>query len=267
MELTSPKNPWIQQLRQLQQVKGRREQQAFLVEGTHLIQEALATGWPLQAVCYTEAWRERHGALIQQFSPEIRQQPISAAVLKNLTTTETPDGVVGIASRQSHPALDLGHCHLLLAVETLQDPGNLGALIRTAAATHTDALWISPDSVDPDHPKVLRASAGQWFRLPPQVTDLPQLLQACREQQIQVLAAVGTPVPEREVRSFWDQDLTQPTLILLGNEGRGLSSALIQAADHLVAIPMATGVESLNVAITGALLLYEARRQQCFYAS
>jgi TrmH family RNA methyltransferase len=262
MELTSPKNPWIQQLRQLQQAKGRREQQAFLVEGTHLIEEALATGWPLQAVCYTGAWLERHGGLIQQFSPEIRQQPISAAVLKSLTTTETPDGVVGVASRQSHPALDLARCHLLLAVETLQDPGNLGALIRTAAATHTDALWISPDSVDPDHPKVLRASAGQWFRLPPQVRDLPQLLQACREQQIQVLATVGAPVREREVRSFWEQDLTQPTLILLGNEGRGLSSTLIQAADDLITIPMAAGVESLNVAITGALLLYEARRQR-----
>ncbi len=276
MILTSPKNDWIRQLRQLHQPKGRREQHAFLVEGTHLVQEALATDWPLIALCYTPTWAEQHTDLIIQTPDPVRQQLVSESVLAALATTVTPDGVVAIAHRSKYHSntsdpsdpqdlqltSQLHDLKLAIAVETLQDPGNLGALIRTAVAAQADVLWISQDSVDPDHPKVLRASAGQWFRLPPQsIPQISDLIRACHHQQIQVLAATVPKVPE-DSRIYWKLDLTQPTLFLLGNEGSGLSPALVQQADGIVFIPMADPVESLNISMTGGLLLYEAYRQR-----
>lgn len=269
MLLTSPQNPWIRQLRHLQQPKGRREQQAFLLEGSHLLQEALATAWPLRAVCYTPEWAEDHPHLIAGIPTHVRQQAISAPVLKHLATTTTPDGVIAIAHRldpllpaqrpaQGSPTLSIS---LGVAVETLQDPGNLGALIRVAAATSSDALWISSDSVDPDHPKVLRASAGQWFRRSPQVvsdlrSDLGSLLQS--QPGIQTLAAVMDPAAPLH----WECNLQQPTLFVLGNEGSGLSAEVMAACSGQIRIPMAAEVESLNVAMTGGILLYEALRQR-----
>ncbi|MFS8823245.1 TrmH family RNA methyltransferase [Synechococcus sp. W60.2] len=257
--LTSPKNPWIRQLRQLHRSKGRREQGAFLVEGSHLLEEALGVGWPLRAVCYTFDWAERHPRLLASLPKHLRRQAVSLEVMAALSTTESPEGVVAVAvSRQiaSPPPETL---RLGLVVETLQDPGNLGSLIRVVAATGADGLWLSADSVDPENPKVLRASAGQWFRRPPQVlSDLPAWIQSCRRQGIQVLAATLAPL----ATCYWDHDLTRPTLFLLGNEGAGLQESTIQLADAQVRIPMAAGVESLNVAMTGGLLLYEALRQQ-----
>ncbi len=260
MILTSPKNEWIQQLRRLHQAKGRREQGCFLVEGTHLIQEALSTSWPLPALCYTPLWQEHHPQILTQIPSSTRQQPVSEAVLQRLTTTETPDGVVGVARHL--PPADPAEISLGVAVETLQDPGNLGALIRNSVAAGSEVLWISADSVDPEHPKVLRSSAGQWFKCPPRsVDDLRALIQLHQQQGIRVLAACAQPISDR-TGTLWDWDLTVPTIFLLGNEGAGLSQTLIDQADGTIQIPMAAGVESLNLAMTGGLLLYEAKRQR-----
>ncbi|MFQ3585432.1 MAG: RNA methyltransferase, partial [Cyanobacteriota bacterium] len=216
--LTSPKNPWIRQLRQLQRSKGRREQGAFLVEGSHLIEEALQTGWPLQAICYTPDWGKSHAHLLENLPAAVRLQPVSPEVMAALSTTETPEGGIAVATRQGIPPPPPGSIRLGLVVETLQDPGNLGSLIRVVAATGADGLWLSEDSVDPQNPKVLRASAGQWFRRPPWVQpNLPAWLQTCRQHGIRILAATLS----QPGNCYWDQDLTPPTLFLLGNEGAG----------------------------------------------
>ncbi len=227
----------------------------FLCEGTHLIQEALATHWPIESVCFTEEWAANHFDLLALLSPNVRQQCVSEQVLAHLATTEQPDGVIAIAKLRVSPPQPT-HITLGLGVETLQEPGNLGALIRAAVATQADGLWMTPDSVDAFHPKVLRASAGQWFRQPPIVANFRPWLEKCRSQSIQILAAAAGG------RSFWDFDFTKPTIFLLGNEGAGLSIPIRKLADDIVSIPMASGVESLNVGTTGALLLYEAKRQR-----
>lgn len=260
MILTSPKNNWVRQIRRLHLAKGRREQGTFLVEGTHLIQEALKTDWPLQAICYTPHWQEHNCDLLHHVPATVRQQLVSEDVLARLATTETPDGVIAVAQHihsSAEPTLALG-----IAVETLRDPANLGALIRTSVAAGSDAFWISRDSVDPEHPKVLRASAGQWFRRPPaSVEDLPELILRCQQKGVQVLAACARSHQKKQ-GSLWEWDLTLPTLFLLGNEGAGLNHRLVDLADGTIQIPMADGVESLNLAMSGGLLLYEAKRQR-----
>ena len=255
--LTSLQNPLVKQMRKLHRAKDRREQQLFLLEGTHLLEEACAIALPLSVVCCTEAWQTRYPALWEQvLLRSQRTEIVSPEVLQAIATTVQPDGVVATAQRidQSPPieSLSLG-----IALETVQDPGNLGTVIRTAAAAGADGLWLSPDSVDLDHPKVLRASAGQWFRLPMGVTDLRSQVQQFRQQGVQVVATLLTAT-----QTYWQADLTRPTLILLGNEGAGLSADLAGLADVEVKIPLAAGVESLNVAIAAALILYEAQRQR-----
>jgi TrmH family RNA methyltransferase len=147
---------------------------------------------------------------------------------------------------------------MVLVLETVQDPGNLGTIIRTASAVGASGLWLSEDSVDLDNPKVLRASAGQWFRLPTAVSpDLKATVQQSKQVGMQVVATQPTAD-----LTYWEVDWHKPSLLLLGNEGAGLSAELANIADLHVKIPLNPNVESLNVAITAALILYEAQRQK-----
>ncbi|PSN19788.1 rRNA methyltransferase, partial [filamentous cyanobacterium CCP5] len=249
--LTSLQNPWVKHVRKLSQAKVRRAHQQFLLEGTHLIQEALAVAYPLVAVHGTQQWRDRHPSLwdaLVGYCPRV--ELVSPEVLTAMATTVNPDGVVAVAAHQpvsEFPAAP----SLAIAAETLQDPGNLGTLIRTAAAVAAEGVWLSPDSVDPESPKVIRSSAGQWFRVPVAVGDLPQQLGQWRRQGVQVIGA------QAQARiSYWEVDLRPPTVILLGNEGAGLSAATLEQITQPVHIPQAAGVDSLNVAIAAAVMLY-----------
>ena len=255
--LTSLQNPLVKQLRKLHSSKERREQQLFLLEGTHLLEEACAVDYPLVTVCCTPEWHSRHEQLWQQACQRAeRVEVVSPEVLKAIATTVQPDGVVATAKRgYSHqvPFTGLG-----LALETVQDPGNLGTIIRTAAAAGASGLWLSADSVELDNPKVLRASAGQWFRLPMAVSpDLKTTVLECQQAGMQVVATL----PSVSL-TYWEVNWQRPTLILLGNEGSGLSAELAARSDLQVKIPLSPGVESLNVAIAAALMLYEAQRQK-----
>ncbi len=255
--LTSLQNPLVKQFRKLHQAKGRREQQLFLLEGTHVLLEACAVEYPLVTVCCTEQWQARNPQLWQQIAQTgVRMEFVSDRVLEAIATTVHPDGVVATARSSDRSSITINR--LGLALETVQDPGNLGTIIRTAAAAGAEGLWLSSDSVDLDHPKVLRASAGAWFRLPITVNvDFITELSRCQKQGIQIVATV----PNANL-TYWQLDFKQPTLIVLGNEGAGLSESVITLADQQVQIPLNSGVESLNVGICAALMLYEAQRQR-----
>lgn len=255
--LTSLQNPLVKQLRKLHRAKERREQQAFLLEGTHLLEAACTAQRQLITLCHTPDWQTRYPELWQRASQlATRTEIVSPEVLRAIATTVEPDGVVAAVDRTVAPSPVFSSLGLVL--ETIQDPGNLGTMIRAAAAVGADGLLLSEDSVDPDHPKVLRASAGQWFQMPIAVSsDLCTSLNNYQQQGIQVVATLPTAS-----LTYWEVDLRQPTLILLGNEGAGLSPAVTALADWQVTIPLSSGVESLNVAIAAALLLYEAKRQR-----
>lgn len=254
--------------------------------------EAVGTNYPLETLCATPQWWERHEELGEQASHLAnRVEMVTIEVLQAMATTVQPDGVVATApsreelSRQSLsrllqpeelssevlqpaelpaefrslPSPEVSTANFLgIAGETLQDPGNVGTMIRTAVATGVQGLWLSRDSVDGENPKVLRASAGQWFRLP--MVSTPDLAEVVRSLQAQGIQVVATN-PRAEL-TYWQVDFTSPTLILLGNEGAGLSADLLALADRQVQIPLLGGVESLNVAISSAVMLYEAQRQR-----
>lgn len=254
--LTSRQNSLVKQIRKLHRPRNRAEQQLFLLEGTHLLEEAWAAKWPLTVVCYTSEWQQNYPQLFQQVCLIAqRLELVSPDVLQAIATTIQPDGVVATARSRPQP---VALSSLGLVLETVQDPGNLGSIIRTAAAAGAEGLLLSGDSVDLEHPKVLRASAGQWFRLPMAVS--PDLEADLRRYQAQGMQVVATR-PDANL-TYWDLDLRRPSLILLGNEGAGLSDKLLRLADQQVRIPLSQDVESLNVAIAAALILYEAQRQR-----
>ncbi|PSB00520.1 rRNA methyltransferase [Merismopedia glauca CCAP 1448/3] len=256
--LTSLQNPLVKQIRQLHSHKGRREQGLLLLEGTHLLREACATQYPLLTVCSTFQWQASHVELWQEACLKAqRVELVSESVLEALVTTVQPDGVVAVAPSREQSSLKILSDGLLLALDAIQDPGNLGTIIRTAAAAGAGGLWLSRDSVDYTSPKVMRASAGQWFRLPIAVTDdIYQLVADYQDRGMQVVATR----PHTEL-SYWEVNWKRPSLVLLGNEGAGLPKELSDRADCQVKIPLANGVESLNVGISAALILYEAQRQ------
>ncbi|MDJ1174366.1 TrmH family RNA methyltransferase [Roseofilum capinflatum] len=256
--LTSLQNPWVKQLRKLHQPKGRKQAQLCLLEGTHLVEAACQVNARLESAAYTPEWLAKYPQIGEKL-PECceRVQPVSYEVLKSIATTVNPDGVIATLRRDARKPLSPQLNRLGLILETVQDPGNLGTIIRTGAGVGLEAIALSQDSVDLDHPKVLRASAGAWFRVPMAMQpSLPDFISQCRQEQMQIIATTAD-APQ----TYWDINWTQPTWVLLGNEGAGLSSDLLELADRQVSIPIAEGVESLNVAISAALILYESQRQ------
>lgn len=255
--ITSNRNPLVKAFRQLGlAAKHRKIERAFLIEGTHALTEAIANRYPLNRVCLTETWCDRYPDLYRACLAVAPCELVSCEVLNYIATTVNPDGVVASA-----PILldrDVNIYSLGLALENVQDPGNVGAIMRSAVAVGVDGLLVSGNSVDLTNPKIIRATAGQWFRCPMQSVD--DLLGKIQELQNQGMQAIAT-LPTAEL-TYWDLDLTQPSLIMLGNEGGGLSQELVTIADGAVRVPLAEGVESLNLAVTAALLLYEASRQR-----
>ena len=261
--ITSRRNPLVRRLRELHQPRGRREQGLLLLEGTHLLQEVLRLGLQPDLLLATPAWLDRHPALLAALPATTRRQAASPEVLEVAATTRHPDGVLLTLAPPPPP---LASAHLpgfVLALDQLQDPGNLGTLLRTALAAGVEQVWLG-EGADPLQPKVLRASSGAALALPLIRFDgagLQERLQQARAQRLQVVAAVvpapGLPVPP----PYWQLDWTLPTVLLLGNEGAGLGAALTDLADHRVTIPHSPAVESLNVAVAAAPLLLERWRQ------
>lgn len=265
--ITSRRNPVVGRFRALHESRGRRDHGCVLLEGTHLIEEAASLGLAANELLATPAWIEAHQTLLRQHPAMAAVlQPVDEAVLAAAATTQHPDGVVVSLAlpRPTAPAA-LG---FVLALEQLQDPGNLGTLMRTALAAGVEALWLA-GGADPWQPKVVRASAGAALTLPlERLEGLAPRLQQARAQGAQVVAttvmARGGPATTAStaVIPYWQLNWTLPTVLLLGNEGAGLSADLLACCSHRVTIPHSAAVESLNVAVAAGPLLLERWRQQ-----
>ncbi len=259
--LTSRRNPLVTRLRDLHTSAGRSRQGLLLLEGTHLVQEVARLGLQPELVLATPAWCERHGELLASLPAATPLRQATAAVLEAAASTRHPDGVLLtlVPPAAAAPPASSEAPPFVLALDRLQDPGNLRTLLRTAQAAGVQQVWLG-EGADPLAPKVLRASAGAALELP-LLRLSPEALLSRVEQARQggmqvVAAAAAAPSP------YWQIDWCGPTLLLLGNEGAGLAAPLVALADHLVSIPHGVSVESLNVAVAAAPLLLERWRQK-----
>ncbi|XZE18747.1 TrmH family RNA methyltransferase [Pirellulaceae bacterium SH449] len=255
--INSVKNPRIIAAAKLKQTSERRKSGLFLIEGTHAIQEVCATRWPIDSVFMTPSWCDLHPSLMRDLAAMGECIVVSEEVLGRIAHSETPDGVIAIGKGGALiDAPSMNSVTLAVGLDQVRDPGNLGAVIRSSVASGSEGVFLGEGCVDPTSPKVLRSSVGQWFRQPPCRVALLDWIKSCQASGTKVYGAAANGT------SFWDFDFTGPTIFVLGNEGAGLSQEVLNTVDALVAVPMQPGVESLNVAMTATLLLYEAKRQR-----
>jgi TrmH family RNA methyltransferase len=233
----------------------------LLLDGAHLVSEALAAGLALECVALDPDRVPPHErAALTRSVPAAQLVTVSRAVLDAMSPVRTPSGVVALAARPARTLSDLlsDRSRLVLGAVDVQDPGNLGAIVRAAEAGGAGGVVCTTNGADPFGWKALRGAMGSAFRLPvPRVATIDHAVASARAAGWRVVATVG-----RGEASLYDVDLTVPTLLLLGSEGHGLVPAVVDAADARVSIPMDGAVESLNVAVAAALLVYEARRQR-----
>lgn len=260
--IRSRRNPLVARLRQLHESRGRREQRRLLLEGTHLLQEALRLELVPELLLATPGWCERHRPLVDALPAASLLRQASPEVLEAAATTRSPDGVLAVLPLPAPrpPAAGAG---FVLALDRIQDPGNLGTLLRTALAGGVEEVWLA-EGADPHQPKVLRASSGAALALPLRRLEAGALaseLEEARRRGLRCVAAVLPGPAWPDPRPYWTHDWQAPTLLLLGNEGAGVDPGLRQRLDAVVTIPHSPAVESLNVAVASAPLLLERWRQ------
>lgn len=260
MEILSVSNSRVKQWSQLLTKRGREEQGCFLLEGIHLTLEALRSGAEVPTVLYSlDRGIPAELAAYQESGAE--WIGVSEAVLDKCTETRTPQGIVSVCRKLPWTSADFLNRPdaLVVAVDGVQDPGNLGTIIRSADAVGATGVLLGRGTVDVYNPKTVRGTMGSLFHLPVAEGDLRSLLPAAKEKGIKL---VGTRLGAK--RHCYELDLTEPVWLLMGNEGSGLSPDIEAYVDTDVVIPMRGKAESLNVAMAASVLLYEAMRQRHF---
>jgi RNA methyltransferase, TrmH family len=248
--------------RRFRQLKERGSVDLCFLEGAKLIQEALGAGVDVVEVAVSPKAEsvERLVPVLHSLSERgVPLRRMDASLVASLSEAETSQGVIALARRPSFEQDRLYEgTPLVVVAVAIQDPGNLGGLLRTAEAAGASGAFLTEGSADPLSWKALRGSMGSAFRLPHRCgLSAAEVITRLRHRSIAVVATSasgGAP--------YTDADWRRPTALLLGNEGAGLSDTLLRQADSIVSIPLAGRVESLNVGVAAGLLLFEAARQR-----
>lgn len=258
--ITSSENQQLKQWKKLKTRKGRKNQEALLIEGEHLFEEGIRAKLSFQAVIFSEIAKEKSKDWLKRIPEKVPVYELPSSLFNQLVETTTPQGIAAVVK---WPYWSLDEVwkqetdkKTFLLIDSIQDPGNLGTLIRTAKATGMDGIFLGKGTVDPYNGKVVRASMGAIFRLPLWQEDLETIFPVLKEKNVTV---VNTS--PRATQSYFHYSFPSRVGILLGNEGRGVDRNFEKYVDDHVTIPMPGGTESLNVSITGALLMYERIRQ------
>jgi TrmH family RNA methyltransferase len=255
--ISSKDNPKLKQARALlADQKARRAQGAFVVEGVRLVEEALSSGWEIEWGIFTTDLGERGLALLPALARRgILMDEVPAGLLAAVSDTQTPQGILVVIRNRPLPLPKKMDFALIL--DELRDPGNLGAILRTAAAAGVDAVLLAEGSVDPFSPKVLRAGMGAHFRLPIQLLAWDEIRRVISHYELSAYLATSY-----EGQVYTAVDFAQPSALVIGGEAQGASSTAQQAVTRRVCIPMPGGGDSLNAAAAAAILLFEVVRQR-----
>jgi TrmH family RNA methyltransferase len=252
--ITSSQNSKIKLVRALMgRAKERREANAFVVEGVRLIEEAEIRDWRFETVLYDHSLSERGKSLVERLiSRSIEVEEVSQNLMKSLSDTETPQGILAVLEVSSLPISNSPD--FILIPDQIRDPGNLGTLLRTAAATSVQAVLLPPETTDAFAPKVVRAGMGAHFQLPIHSMVWGEIRAQTKDLQVYLADMDG--------KSCWETDLSQPLALIIGGEAEGASDEARKLANEKISIPMAGNVESLNAGVAGSVLMFETVRQR-----
>jgi TrmH family RNA methyltransferase len=230
------------------------------IEGLRIVEEAIRSGLRFKAVIFSASGENRAQKLVPQLSSHVETVILPDKLFASAVPSETPQGVAALVRPREFSLQDVlarKEAGPLLVIAGVQDPGNLGTILRSAEAFGAGGVLLGDGTVSPFNPKVVRASAGSIFRMPVAKAKLDQVLPLFKKEQIRAIATSshkGIPLPEAK--------LSGPLAIFIGNEGAGLPRDLIAEMDEIVAIPHSAEVESLNAGMAASIVLYEAARQR-----
>ena len=263
MMVTSKDNQWVKEWRRLNDsAKYRRESGLFAIEGARLCADALRSNVPLQAVLYTASALAVYGNVVEPLlaASEVAVE-ISPELSRYMGDTMNPQGVFCIAKMLDN-SLIIDKINIIgtySALEDIQDPGNMGTIIRTAEALGLDGILLSDGCCDIYNPKVLRASMGGVFRMPlMRVGDMAQTVVALQEKGMTAFACVVDP----SATPITAAGMGKGAVALIGNEGNGLRAETVAACKHSVTIPMTGRAESLNASMAAGIILWEMNRNK-----
>ena len=266
MRISSPANEKIKLVTQLQsKASARRKQKMFVVEGIRMYEEIPAS--ELVATYVSEKYYDetiKAGKLSKEAKANlsIRDYYIVAdSVFKNMSDTVTPQGILAIVKQKEYSLEDIinnGKDKVFIVLESIQDPGNLGTIVRTAEGAGVAGIIMNKETVDIYNSKVIRSTMGSVYRVPFMVTEnLSETIDELKKNKVTVFAA------HLKGDEYYAQNLYEGSVaFLIGNEGNGLSDEIAKKADKYVKIPMDGMVESLNASVAAAILMYEAKRQK-----
>lgn len=247
--ITSTKNKHVQYVKKLQKAKYRKMEKAFVLEGYHLLEEAVQAGVSLRAVYYSESGKD----FVEKMDFQCALiEEVTDTVLKAMSTLPTPQGILAVADELCYSDLDTVEGKILL-LDQVQDPGNVGTMIRTADAAGYQAVVLNEGSADLYHPKVLRAMQGSQYHLPIYMRKFDEFVPKLLARNWQLY---GTELNEEAV----DYRTIHPQgnfAVIMGNEGQGVSPEFLAQTTQNVYLPMPGQAESLNVAVATGILLFQ----------
>lgn len=255
--LTSTKNPRIQRIRKLQSsARTRRQEGVFIIEGVRLVEEAFLAGWQPEFLIYTQSIPPRGDKLVRGFASRgIEVSLVADNVMGSASDTQNPQGILAL--------MPLKPLHLpetlnfILILDGLRDPGNLGTILRTSRAAGSDAVILTPGSVDPYAPKVTRSAMGAHFKLPIQQLAWDEIHGLVKRHHLTpFLADSGKGKPH------YESNFQAPLALIVGGEASGAGDEAAKLAAQRVHIPMRAETESLNAATAAAVLMFEVLRQR-----
>ena len=251
--ITSTQNPAVKRMKALASRKGRLEQGCFLLEGPKLVGEALAAGFALTAVLVQESeWEAFEGLAERAGESGAVVSQVSRAAMESASDARTPQGILAAARLPAAPPPDQYAAGLWAVLDGVQDPGNMGTILRSADAMGAKGILLGPGCADPWSPKAIRSAMGSTFHvLVEETEDLPGELGKMRAQGFEIIAGHlrgNGQLPQR---------LPERVALLIGSEGQGLSDAVSAQASLLYRLPMRGRAESLNAAVCAGILLYE----------
>lgn len=256
--IESKENNLFKNTKKLKERKNRNKSNKYIIEGFRLIQEAFKANVDIDYLIVTEdSIGKLDIFLLDYITDNIKIYKISDNLFKELISTENPQGIVAVVNMNIMPLEPNGNFYLLC--DRLQDPGNLGTIIRTAHAAGVEGIILTKGTVDIYNEKTIRSTMGSMFYIPIHYDNDLSLVKRLKEDGFNiVVTSLDTD------KNFFDVDLRGKVLLTVGNEGNGVSDEVLEIADTKVKIPMPGNAESLNVSIAASVIMYEKVRQSEF---
>lgn len=253
LEIESKNNNLFKDIKKLKEKKHRIKSNKYLIEGLRFVEEAIKSKISIDSIIFTEDFKEKNKDFLDKINCGVNLIQMNQGLLKQLCSTENPQGVVAVINMQNK---ELKSGDLVVLVDKVQDPGNMGTIIRTAHAAGASGIVMTKGTVDIYNDKTLRSTMGSIFYIPVMEDDSLDFVKSLKEEGYKLIVS-----SLQGKNNFFEEDLQGKVIIAVGNEGNGVSDEVYDISDIKVKIPMPGEAESLNVAVATSIMIYEKIRQ------